>query len=287
MLDLAIVTVPFKVKDKLRDNLRQLFASQGDLNFAVWAVDNNSGDGTVEMLQQEFPQVHLIANPDNRGFAKANNQALRAIRARYILLLNPDMLVEPDTLVKMLAWADANPQATVMGCHLVTETGETLLHVRRFPTLWNQLAIVLKLPHFLPHILDKYLRTDFDYSQAAPVDSIRGGFFWIRADANGQVPLLDERYFIWFEEVDYCRQTKLSGGQVWYTPAANCLDYVGQSFKQVKRGRTQTYFRQSMIKYFAKWEPRWQSYLLRLAWPIGASLAIIGEKLNWQGRAKT
>ncbi len=287
MLDLAIVTVPFKVKDKLRANLRQLFASQGNINFSVWAVDNNSGDGTVEMLQQEFPQVHLIANPDNRGFAKANNQALREIKARYVLLLNPDMLVEPDTLAKMMAWADANPQATVTGCHLVTETGETLLHVRRFPTLWDQLAIVLKLPHFFPHILDNYLRTDFDYTNAAPVDSVRGGFFWIRGDEAGQVPLLDERYFIWFEEVDYCRQIKLAGGQVWYTPAANCLDYVGQSFKQVKRGKTQQYFRQSMIKYFAKWEPRWQSYLLRLAWPIGTSLAIIGEKLNWQGRAKT
>jgi hypothetical protein len=187
----------------------------------------------------------------------------------------------------MMVWVDANPQATVTGCHLVTETGETLLHVRRFPTLIDQLAIVLKLPHFFPHILDQYLRADFDYSQAAAVDSVRGGFFWIRADEHGQVPLLDERYFIWFEEVDYCRQIKLSGGQVWYTPAANCLDYVGQSFKQVKRGRTQTYFRQSMIKYFTKWHPRWQAWLLRLAWPIGTSLAIIGEKLNWRGRAKT
>lgn len=287
MLDLAIVTVPFKVKEKLRANLQQLLASQVDFTFEVWAVDNNSGDGTVEMLQEEFPSVHVIANPDNRGFARANNQALREIRARYVLLLNPDMLVELDTLAKMIVWAEANPQATVAGCHLVTETGETLLHVRRFPTLVDQLAIVLKLPHFFPHILDQYLRADFDYSQASPVDSVRGGFFWIRADEHGQVPLLDERYFIWFEEVDYCRQIKLSGGQVWYTPAANCLDYVGQSFKQVKRGRTQTYFRQSMIKYFTKWHPRWQAWLLRLAWPIGTSLAVIGEKLNFHGRAKT
>jgi GT2 family glycosyltransferase len=287
MLDLAIVTVPFKVKEKLRANLRQLLASQVDFSFEVWAVDNNSGDGTVEMLRQEFPQVHVIVNPDNRGFAKANNQALREIRARYVLLLNPDMLVEPDTLQQMMEWVEVNPQATVTGCHLITETGETLLHVRRFPTLIDQLAIVLKLPHFFPNILNNYLRADFDYSQPMAVDSIRGGFFWIRADEAGQVPLLDERYFVWFEEVDYCRQIKLSGGQVWYTPVANCLDYVGQSFKQVKRGRTQTYFRQSMIKYFAKWEPCWQSWLLRLAWPIGTSLAVIGEKFNFHGRAKT
>ncbi len=287
MLDLAIVIVSWKVKDKLAANLRELLASQGDFSFEVWVVDNNSGDGTVEMIKHDFPQVHLIANPDNRGFARANNQAIREIRARYVLLLNPDMLVQPDTLTNMLKWCDANPQATVTGCHLVTENGETLLHVRRFPTVWDQLAIVLKLPHLFPHVLDSYLRTDFDYTQAAPVDSVRGGFFWIRADREGRVPLLDERYFLWFEEVDYCRQTKLNGGQVWYTPAAACLDYVGQSFKQVGRGQAQTYFRESMIKYFTKWEPRWQSRLLKLAWPLGIFIAVLGEKLSWHRPAKT
>lgn len=283
MLDLAIIIVSWNVKEKLRANLQQLLASQGQFSFQVWVVDNDSRDGTVEMIRQEFPQIKLIANQDNLGFAKANNQALRQIRARYQLLLNPDTLVEPDTLAKMLSWTDANPQATVTGCHLVTETGGTLPHVRCFPTWLDQLAIILKLPHFFPHILDRYLRADFDYSHSAAVDSVRGGFFWLRADQSGQVPLLDERYFVWFEEVDYCRQVRLSGGQVWYTPAANCLDYVGQSFKQVGRGRTQTYFRQSMIKYFKKWEPRWQVALLQLAWPLGQSLAIIGERLKWPG----
>ncbi|HNW55569.1 MAG TPA: glycosyltransferase family 2 protein [bacterium] len=280
MLDLAIVIVSWKVKDKLRANLQQLLASQFSGSFDIWVVDNDSRDGTIEMIREEFPQVKLIANQINLGFAKANNQALKEIKARYSLLLNPDMLVEPTTLVSMVEWMDKNPEATVAGCHLKQVSGETLLHVRRFPTLVDQLAIVLKLPHFFPHILDKYLRTDFDYGVAAPVDSVRGGFFWLRANESGQVPLLDERYFIWFEEVDYCRQVKLSGGQVWYTPAANCLDYVGQSFGQVGRSRKQLYFRQSMIKYFAKWEPAWQAWLLRLAWPLGIAMAVIGEKIS-------
>lgn len=280
MLDLAIVIVAWKVKDKLRANLQQLVTSQFSGTLDIWVVDNNSQDGTVEMLREEFPQVKVIANQDNLGFAKANNQALREIKARYILLLNPDMLVEPTTLEKMTQWMDNNPGATVAGCHLKQASGETLLHVRRFPRLVDQLAIVLKLPHFFPHILDQYLRVDFDYKVAAPVDSIRGGFFWLRANDRGQVPLLDERYFIWFEEVDYCRQVKLSGGQVWYTPVAECLDYVGQSFGQVGRSRKQLYFRQSMIKYFAKWKPAWQTWLLRLAWPIGLGLALLGDKIK-------
>ncbi|HQB50958.1 MAG TPA: glycosyltransferase family 2 protein [bacterium] len=280
MLDLAIVIVAWKVKDKLRANLQQLLASQFSGQLGIWVVDNDSRDGTVEMLQTDFPEVNLIANQVNLGFAKANNQALRQIEARYILLLNPDMLVEPRTLEQMANWMDNNQQATIAGCHLKQVNGETLLHVRRFPTLIDQLAIVLKLPHFFPHILDRYLRTDFDYQVAASVDSVRGGFFWLRADSRGKVSMLDERYFIWFEEVDYCRQVKLDGGQVWYTPVAECLDYVGQSFQQVGRSRKQLYFRQSMIKYFAKWEPVWQVWLLRLAWPIGLVLATLGDKIK-------
>lgn len=280
MLDLAIVIVAWKVKAKLRANLQQLVASHFSGSLDIWVVDNDSQDGTVEMVKEEFPQVKVIANQVNLGFAKANNQALREIEARYILLLNPDMLVESTTLAKMIEWMDENPQATVAGCHLKQVNGETLLHVRRFPRLADQLAIVLKLPHFFPHILDQYLRVDFNYEVAAPVDSIRGGFFWLRANEHGQVPLLDERYFIWFEEVDYCRQIKLSGGQVWYTPVAECLDYVGQSFGQVGRNRKQLYFRQSMIKYFAKWEAPWQAWLLRLAWPIGLVLALLGDKIK-------
>ena len=296
-MDLSIIIVSWKVKDRLRENLTALFASFRPLrlsasearaiSFEVFVVDNNSADGTVEMVNQEFPQVTLIANQENAGFAKANNQAIKLAKGNFILLLNPDMKIYPDSLVKMIEWMRTNPQASLAGCHLIDEKGETIKHVRRFPTIWNQLAIILKLPHLLPKILDHYIISDFDYQKAAKVDSIRGGFFLICKETIQKVGLLDERFFVWFEEVDYCRQIQQVNGQVWYVAEAQCLDQVGQSFQQVKTIISQRYFRNSMIKYFQKWQPARQAKILQLAWFIVWPFMCLISLLGWKGRAKT
>ena len=270
-MDLSVIIVSWKVKEKLKANLNALFNSQGDFKFEVFVIDNNSGDGTSEMVKNEFPQVTLIANSDNRGFAAANNQALKICLGDFILLLNPDMQVADNTLMNILAWVKNNPQATVTGCKLINEEGTVVRQVRRFPKLFDQLAVTLKLPHLSSRVINKYLMADFDYTRSAKVDSIRGAFFLINR-ANWQKiggqnpPLLDERYFIWFEEVDFCREVYRLGGEVWYTPAAECLDYVGSSFSQVKRGQAQKYFSDSMVKYFAKWEKRSEYLILKIVW---------------------
>lgn len=212
-MDLSVVIVSWKVREKLKDNLRALYESHG-LDFEVFVVDNNSGDGTAEMVSEEYPLVKLIANRENLGFARANNQAIRQAQGRYILLLNPDMRVFDDTLSRMVSWLDRHERAWVAGCRLIDESARLIKHVRRFPGLADQLAVVLKIPHFLPAVLNKYIVDDFDYAKAQPVDSIRGGFFMIRRSAVEKVGLLDERFFLWFEEVDYCRRVKQAGGQV-------------------------------------------------------------------------
>ncbi len=268
-MDLSIIIVSWNVRDLLRENLKVIYKNTQNINFEVWVVDNNSADRTTEMVLKEFPQVNLIANNYNAGFARANNQAIKKAQGKYILLLNPDMRVKRGTLEKMIVWMDKHSEVGVAGCHLVKENGETVHHVRRFPTVWDQLAIVLKIPHLFPWVLNKYLAHDFDYTKEAEVDSIRGSFFMIRQEVVKELGGLDERYFIWFEEVDYCRQIKKTNWKVMYTPAAECIDYVGKSFSQVKKGKTQRYFRDSMLKYFRKWHPAWQYWLLSLSWPIG------------------
>lgn len=272
-MDLSVIIVSWQVREKLQDNLSALFQSQGDFKFEVIVVDNNSSDGTLEMIKQNFPTVTIIANQDNRGFAVANNQALQVSQGKFQLLLNPDMQVRPDTLNNVLAWAKNNSQAVVTGCKLVDEKGVIIKQVRRFPKLRDQLAITLKLPHFFPRIVRRYLKEGFDHDQATKVDSIRGAFFLINSEAyekisGGKKPFLDERYFIWFEEVDFCRTVYQLGGEVWYTPVAQCLDYVGQSFKQVKRAKTQEYFSDSMIKYFQKWGTKLEVGVLKIAWRL-------------------
>mgnify|MGYP003394614602 CR=1 FL=1 len=204
-MDLSIIIVSWNVREKLKDNLRALFESQG-VSFEVFVVDNNSADGTVEMVKKYYPQVKLIPNRENLGFAKANNQAIKEASGRYVLLLNPDMRVFDDTLSNMLSWMDHHEKAWVAGCRLIDESARIVNQVRRFPRLADQLAIVLKIPHLFPRVLNNYLRSDFDYLKSASVDSIRGGFFMIRGQAIKKVGLLDERFFLWFEEVDYCRR---------------------------------------------------------------------------------
>jgi len=272
-MDLSIIIVSWNVKDKLRRNLQALEQSRGDFTREIFVIDNNSTDGSATLVRQEFPAVKLIANDKNLGFAAANNQAIKSATGNFLLLLNPDMQVEPDTLSKMLTWAKANPQATVSGCKLIDESGKIIKQVRRFPKFFDQLMVTLKVPHLLPQVLNKYLAVNFNYEQTAKVDSIRGSFFMInrvswQKISQQDMPLLDERYFVWFEEVDFCRQVDKLGGEVWYTPTARCLDYVGQSFKQVKLKSRQEYVSDSMLKYFKKWGQKWEYWVLKICWSV-------------------
>jgi len=270
-MDISVIIVSWNVREKLLTNLRALLASQGDFSFEVLVVDNNSADDSVKTLRAEFPQVKLIANEANLGFARACNQGIRESQGDFVLLLNPDMKVFPDTLFSMLQFMKEKEAATVAGCHLLDEQGRIVRQVRRFPRLLDQLIIILKLPHLFGRINDRYLCSNFDYSQKQQVDSIRGSFFMINKNnfrqlSGQELPLLDERYFIWFEEVDFCHTVRSLGGEVWYDAEARCEDYVGASFSQVKRGLAQTYFRSSMLKYFRKWRPIYEYLLLWLAW---------------------
>ncbi len=286
-MDLSIVIVSWNVKEKLRECLRSVEETAQNFRCEVFVVDNDSKDGTVAMIEKEFPLVHVIANNFNAGFAKANNQAIRLSQGRYVLLLNPDMRVFPGALQNMVKFMDEprNAKVGVAGCHLVTEAGETVPHVRRFPTLKDQLAIMLKVSHLFPHVLDSYMMPEFDYSKEARVDSIRGSFFMIRREVLNKIGLLDEGFFIWFEEVDFCKRTIAAGYEIAYTPVAKAVDYVGQSFKQVKFYPKQKMFTRSMVYYFKKHAPWWEYRVLWLLRPVALLVAWIGDKLNMGRKA--
>lgn len=279
-MDLSIVIVSYNVREKLQKNLESIYNSLGDFSFEVFVVDNNSIDNSAEMVEEFFPQVHLIKNDKNLGFSVANNMAIKKASGNFILLLNPDMRLFPETLYNSLAFAQQNSQAVVSSCLLVDSNNKTIKHIRRFPKIFDQLAVILKLPHIFPKILKSYLYLDFDYNLSQKVDSVRGSFFMINKESYAKLsgqekPLLDERYFVWFEEVDFCRQVYKMGGEVWYNPNTFCLDYVGQSFSLLKRGRAQKYFCDSMLKYFQKWHANWQYQTLKFFWPLGKFLTLV------------
>lgn len=278
-MDVSIITVGWNSEQFLKEQLRSVFSSSRDVSLEVFVVDNNSSDDTVKMVSAEFPDVHVIANDANLGFAKANNQAIKNAKGRYVLLLNPDMRVEHSTISNMVKFMDAHPEAGVGGCHLVDQNGETLPHVRKFPTAWDQSLIMLKVPHLIPSVLNSYLMKDFDYTKEAEVDSIRGSFFMIRKEVIEKLGGLDERYFIWFEEVDYCKQVWEAGWKVMYTPAARCVDYVGRSFSLVSGLKKQKYFTDSMLKYFKKWH-KGSAWIIALLRPKALAMAWFAEKVR-------
>ena len=287
-MDISIVIVSWNVKDKLRENIKSIYKSRGNFSFEVIVVDNNSLDDSANMVKHTFPDVCLIRNKENLGFSKACNQGIKRSQGRYILLLNPDMRLEEDTLSNFISWLDKNPQADVASCKLLSEKGEIVKHVRRFPSFVDQLAIILKLPHLFPAILNKYLKKNFNYNTSAKVDSVRGAFFVIRKDSFKDNYFFDERYFLWFEEVDFCKSAYLKGKEVWYSNEAEAIDLVGKSFSQLKTYQTQKYFSDSMLKYFNKWHPYWQYFILFLVWqPILLITWVLKVSLNKKSKLKT
>ncbi|HTX86712.1 MAG TPA: glycosyltransferase family 2 protein [Candidatus Nanoarchaeia archaeon] len=296
-MDLSIIIVSWNVKEKLNKCLTHLWLSQTNFVFEVFVVDNGSRDGSAAMVREEFPEVKLIANDGNLGFARAVNQAFRQSAGEFIFLLNPDNFVFPSTIDSLVNWLKINRRAALAGCRLFDKNSLDIKgQVRKFPGLFNQLAIVLKWPYLFPGILNRYLRIGFDYDRPAIVDSVRGSAMAIRRSVlESALPderwqrgeLLDERFFVWFEDVDLCRTFRAAELEVWYTPAARCYDQVGQSFSQVPRITAQKYFRASMLAYFRKWKPFWQYCVLWLAWPAGIFLTWIFTALGFEKKDNT
>lgn len=266
--DLAIVIVSWNVKDVVLANLRSVFLSSPMPSLDVILVDNASQDGTVEAVKAAFPEVQVIANTENLGFAKACNQGLALSSARHKLLLNPDMRVEPDAFANTISYLDAHPEVAVLGARLVGEDGKVMHHMRRFPTVLDQTLIALKLKKLFPRVMNRYMGTDLDAEQEQRADSVRGAYFAISQIALEKIGVLDERYYIWFEEVDYCKRVQKAGMKVMYVPSVHAHDLVGKSFAQRDVRWKQTQFRNSMIKYFDRWHAGIGAWTIRIAWAL-------------------
>jgi GT2 family glycosyltransferase len=255
LVDIGVVVVSWNVKDALIKNLESLYASRGRISARIIVIDNASGDGTVQELTARFPEVVLIANKENAGFAKAVNQGIKTANSRHVLLLNPDMTVMSDALQKTTAYLDGHADVGVLGARLSRTDGTVFKSVRRLPDFKSQLATMLKLSRIFPALTQRYLMTDFDYGKEQDAPSVRGSYFAMSENALKKIPLLDERYFIWFEEVDYCHAISRAGLKVRYMPEITAIDLASLSFKQRKLSWKQKHFTKSMAQYFWKWQP--------------------------------
>lgn len=235
MPDLAIVIVNYNVCVLLRDCLKSVHASTG-VTFEVCVVDNASPDGSADMVAREFPQVHLIRNTQNMGYAAANNLGLKyfgfshqpsAISnenselPRYALLLNPDTVVPPDAFAQMIQLMDAHPDFGVSGPKLVRLDGSLDLACRRgFPTVEVSFWRLTKLSKLFPRSqrFGRYNMTYLDPDQAAEIDAVVGAFMLVRREAIAQAGLLDEIFWMYGEDLDWAYRIKQCGWRVYYYP---------------------------------------------------------------------
>lgn len=281
-MDLSVITVTWNNAKTIGDQIRSVQAGCEGILYEQIIVDNASSDHTPEIVRKNFPEIQYIQNTKNKGFAAANNAAAAVAKGRYLLFLNPDMRIEQGSLGVLMQWMDAHEDVGIVSCKLVDETGQfnTNAGPRRFPRLRDQLALILKLPHIFPHVLDSYLMHDFDEEKEQEVDSVRGSFLLMRRTLIETLGwAFDPRYFIWFEDVDVCKEAQKHGFKVMYTPLVSCIDLVGQSFAQRPSLWKQQQFTKSKLFYFKKWEPWYVWMWIAVARPIGIFLVRMNEKL--------
>jgi len=281
-MKLSIVTVTFNNQGQIKTLIESVLAACTDISFEHFIVDNASNDSTVDIAKQ-YDHIKLIANTDNKGFGAANNQVLREATGEYVLFLNPDMKLEPGSLDTMVDWMEDRPDVGLASPKLVDEHGNLNVDAtpRRFPRVWEQVALVLKLPHLFPHLLDGYHMRGFEAEQEQDVDSVRGAFMLLRRDIVDTLGWgFDPRYFIWYEDVDTCREVWAMGKRVVYTPVITAVDFVGQSFAQRTSMWKQKQFTKSMLQYFQKWEPWYTWIWIWLARPVGIAMVWMSNRFS-------
>lgn len=253
-MDLSIIIVSWNVRDLLKKCLSSIYKHTRGITFEIFVIDNGSTDNSALMIKEKFPKVKLAINQENKGFAAANNQCIKKAVGDYILLLNPDTELKEDSMTPMVEFMKQNDACGIAGCHLLNSDGSDQTSVRRFPGFLDQALILLKLHRILPNLtpLRRYLCADFDYSREQKVDQIMGAFFMIKREVIDKIGLLDEKFFIWFEEVDYCLRAQKAGWQVVYAPVTSVIHHFGQSFKQMMTVDKQKIWNKSLRYYFLK-----------------------------------
>lgn len=282
-MDLSIITVTLNAEDFIEKQIRSVQKATEGVEFEHIIVDNGSNDGTVGIIENNFSHIKIIKNKINTGFSHANNQAASLAGGKIFLCLNPDMELKPKSLKKIIDWMNLNTKVGISSCLLLNKLGKINLEAtpRRFPTVFNQLAIVFKIHHFFPKILSSYLYSGFDWRVKHEVDSVRGSFMLIKRSIYDKLGwLFDPRYYIWFDDVDLCQHVRKMGYVVVHNPLITAVDLVGQTFKKQNKLWKQRCFTDSMIKYFKKWYPWYVWMWVWVSRPVGLILVCFFNKTD-------
>lgn len=306
MDDLGIVIVNYRTPRLLRECLTSVFASQGDLTYQVCVVDNCSQDESCRLVETEFPQVRLVDSEVNGGYPYANNLGLRILGfgpsgasapagaadllPRYALLLNPDTVLPPTALPDMVAFLDERPEAAVAGPKLVRQDGSLDLACRRsFPSPEVSFYRLMGLSRLFPKSprFGRYNMTFLDPALTAEVDSVVGAFMMVRREAIVQVGLLDERFFMYGEDLDWALRMKRAGWKVYYNAAVTVLHYKEAASRHSRKAHYEFYRAMYLFyrKHYAATTPAWLGMLVVLGILVRGGLAMAADAVRGPARS--
>jgi GT2 family glycosyltransferase len=286
--DLTLSIVSYHVADELRDCLSSALEAAPRHSIEVLVVDNASGPATHAVLDafEADERVTSIRNDENRGFAAANNQALRLASGRYFMLLNPDCRVLDDALSVLVEAMDADPQIGACAPQLLDEEGEVSASCRQLPTLESAFWHLSYMDKFFPNAprIGAYMMGDFDHQEDRDVDQPQGAALLFDRELLGEIGELDERFFLYFEEVDWCRRVLGAGRRIRFLSSSRVQHLAGRSADQVW-GRAIHHFFESMIRYYRKAHGPWSANAVKTMVIGGAALrmgawTLMGKKLG-------
>lgn len=265
MVDVGIVILNFRMRKLVETCLQTLFSDikNSELSVEVVVTDNASGDGLLEWIAENFPQVKTKQIGGNFGFARGVNPGVAMLDAKYYFILNPDtQFVEPNTIKRLYDWMEAHTRVGVASPRLLNGDGSLQYSAHQFPTLTVQLIRRSPLSRYtyFKRRVDKFLLKDIDRTVARPVDWVQGSAMFIRKEALDQVGLLDERFFMYFEDTDWCRRFWQAGWLIYYLPEISLVHHHGRGSAQVP-GMLKPLFKNKLARehlrswalYFWKW----------------------------------
>ena len=285
-MKLSVVIVNYNVEHFLEQCLYSVRRAMQGIEGEVFVVDNNSVDGSLRMLAAKFPEVTVIANKDNVGFAKANNQAIRISKGEYVLLLNPDTVVEDDTFSKCIAFMDSHPDAGGLGVKMVDGKGQFLPESKRgLPTPMTAFYKIFGLSKLFPHSkrFSKYHLGYLPENEVNQVDILAGAYMLMRRATLDKCGLLDETFFMYGEDIDLSYRITLSGYKNYYFPETRIIHYKGESTKKTSVNYVLVFYKAMEIfakKHFAKKRARLFSFFINFAIYFRAFLALMSQFLG-------
>ena len=258
MIGLSIIIVNWNTKDLLIQCLTSISKMIQGYKMEIFVVDNGSQDGSGSEVKKTFPFVHIIENERNLGFAKAVNQGLQKASGRYVLLLNPDTQVKDGAIERLVSFMDAHPRAAISGAQLLNSDGSKQNSIANFPSLATDLFNKSLLRWLFPN---RFPGKENKYSEPIAVDSVIGACMMVRREAMEQVGLLDEDYFLFLEETDWCYRMKRAGWKIYHVPQAEVYHFQGKS-AEVERKRAKVEYFRSRYHFFKKNRGNLQWFIL-------------------------